>query len=115
MPLALGAFALGGCESERDRKLEERIAAAEARAAAAEKRAAAAENAAGSTSPVSTETDPDAAPLDPGEDQTAIDPNDGSQTAAELAPDEPPADTVFQPPADTLAGPIDVGKPPAAS
>jgi hypothetical protein len=43
LALALGSLTLAGCESERDRKLEERIAAAEAKAAAAEKRAAAAD------------------------------------------------------------------------
>jgi len=125
MALALGCIALAGCESERDRKLEERIAAAEAKAAAAEKRAAAAETAAGSTSPVTVGEVDDSADSDSQDsssnDQSADGDVDQQQqsdndTAFDAALDNSGLELVIQPPPPVgIPGPVDVGSVPVAT
>lgn len=124
MALALGSLALAGCESERDRKMEERIAAAEAKAAAAEKRAAAAEAAAGSTSPVTTgtvsddsdsqeATSEDQPPVEGDADQQQQSENEPS---ADFQPDNEGPQLVIQPPPPVgVPGPVEVGSPPVAT
>ena len=116
-----GALVLAGCssESDRDRKLEERIAAAEAKAAAAEKRAAAAESAAGSVSPVTVGSADDAADINPDGDGADTQPDDNAdvQSFADPAPDgeAPEQQVVVQPPDGGFAGPVEMGSPPIAS
>lgn len=126
LALGLGALALAGCESERDRKLEERIAAAEAKAAAAEKRAAAAESAAGASSPVTVGTVDDSAdtenqdanpddqpPVEGDFDQQQQQSN--NDTSFDAAPDGEGPQLVIQPPPANVPGPVDVGNPPVAT
>lgn len=126
LALALGSLALAGCESERDRKMEERIAAAEAKAAAAEKRAAAAESAAGSVSPVTVgqgddSTDPDNQNANP-DDQPPVEGDfdqqqqSDNEPSLDLQPDAEPQQLVSQPPpVEGLPGPVNPGIPPAVS
>lgn len=124
--LAASLLALGGCDSQSDRdaKLEARIAAAEAKAAAAEKRANAAEAAAAHSSPVTVDPgpdDPDASQNDNPDDQPPLEgdfsqQDSGNQPSLDLQPDNSPQRTVVQsPPPTTMVGPIPVGHPPPVS
>jgi hypothetical protein len=121
LALGLGALALAGCESERDRKLEERIAAAEAKANAAEKRAAAAEAAAGNTSPVTVGTVDDSADSDANPDDQPADPDQAQQESdaqpeVDFVPEGDGPQLVIQPPPPQgVPGPVDVGTVPVAS
>lgn len=125
--LATSLLALGGCDSQSDRdaKLEARIAAAEAKAAAAEKRANAAEAAAAHSSPVTVDPgpdDPDAGQNDNPDAQPPLEgdfsqQDNGDQPAPDLQPDSAPRQQAMaqQPPSTTMIGPLPVGHLPPVS
>jgi hypothetical protein len=119
-------LALGGCDSQSDRdaKLEARIAAAEAKAAAAEKRANAAEAAAAHSSPVTVDPgpdDPDAGQNDNPDAQPPLEgdfsqQDNGDQPAPTCNPTAPRQQAMAQqPPSTTMIGPLPVGHLPPVS